>query len=260
MVPSGPSPGPSRRDPLPVMAAAAAGGGRGLWGRLAESRIGRWWRALLQDYAAAVREAAEGARRRPGAAAGSLAGLAGAAACAAAVPSAESFEAATVEAAGTLLLLSPGTRSPAADRHVQRLLRRREAGRLRYRNFFFLAVVYEAPHAADAALYPARCPHLRPRWRELPGRLLDVGFWGRWWVLGARLRDCDVNEEEFGGLPAHLRRLSPHHLRSHHNESQFLEKFRPVTLTEEEIWRAESEAVPPARAEGARLGSDAGDP
>ncbi|NXN73883.1 TIM29 translocase, partial [Himantopus himantopus] len=79
-----------------------------------------------------------------------------------------------------------------------------------------LAVVYEAPHAADAALYPAQCRHLQPRWRELPGRVLDVGFGGRWWVLGARLRDCDINEEEFEGLPARLRRLDPHHLHSHH--------------------------------------------
>ncbi|NXO49023.1 TIM29 translocase, partial [Aramus guarauna] len=78
-----------------------------------------------------------------------------------------------------------------------------------------LAVVYEDPHADAAALYLTRCRHLRPRWRELPGRLLDVGFWGRWWVLGARLRDCDVNEEEFGGLPARLRRVDPRQLRSH---------------------------------------------
>ncbi|NXW39595.1 TIM29 translocase, partial [Phaetusa simplex] len=78
-----------------------------------------------------------------------------------------------------------------------------------------LAVVYETPHPADAALYRARCRYLRPRWRDLPGRLLDVGFGGRWWVLGARLRDCDVNEEEFQGLPERLRRVETHHLRSH---------------------------------------------
>ncbi|XP_055556008.1 LOW QUALITY PROTEIN: mitochondrial import inner membrane translocase subunit Tim29, partial [Falco cherrug] len=140
-------------------------------------------------------------------------------------------------------LLSPGTRSPSADRHVQRLLRRREAGRLRYRHLLFFAIVYDAPHAADAALYAARCRHLQPRWRELPGRILDVGFCGRWWVLAARLRDCDINEEEFGALPARLRRLDPRQLRSHHNESRFLEKFQPVTLSQEEIQRAESDAV-----------------
>ncbi|NXT29418.1 TIM29 translocase, partial [Syrrhaptes paradoxus] len=78
-----------------------------------------------------------------------------------------------------------------------------------------LAVVYDAPHAADAALYPALCRHLQPRWRELPRRLLDVGFWGRWWVLAARLRDCDVNEEEFRALPPTLRRVRSRHLRSH---------------------------------------------
>ncbi|XP_074666717.1 LOW QUALITY PROTEIN: mitochondrial import inner membrane translocase subunit Tim29 [Strix aluco] len=230
------------------MAAAAAGGGRGLWGRLVESRIGRWWRALLQDYAPRCRDTAQGARHRPGAAAAALAGVGERPACVAAVPSAESFEAAAVEAAGTLLLLSPGTRSPAADRHVQRLLRRRDADRLRYRHLLVLAVVYEAPHGAEAALYPARCRHLQPRWRDFPARLLDVGFWGRWWVLGARLRDCDINEEDFGGLPARLRRLDPHQLRSERNESQFLEKFRPVVLTEEEIRRAESEAAAPGRA------------
>ncbi|NXG42788.1 TIM29 translocase, partial [Psilopogon haemacephalus] len=57
--------------------------------------------------------------------------------------------------------------------------------------------------------------YLRPRWRELPSRLLDLGFCGRWWVLGARLRDCDVNEEEFRELPPRLRRLRPEELRSH---------------------------------------------
>ncbi|XP_028942948.1 mitochondrial import inner membrane translocase subunit Tim29, partial [Antrostomus carolinensis] len=113
---------------------------------------------------------------------------------------------------------------------------------LRYRNLLLVAVVYETPHAGDAALYRARCPHIGPRWWDFPGRLLDVGFWGRWWVLETRLRDYDVNEEEFAALPARLRRLDPHQLRSHHNESRFLEKFRPVTLSEEEIRRAESEA------------------
>ncbi|NXO46737.1 TIM29 translocase, partial [Locustella ochotensis] len=59
----------------------------------------------------------------------------------------------------------------------------------------------------------ARCPHLRPPpWRL--GELLDVGFLGRWWLLEEALRDCDINEEEFGHLPEPLRRLDPRDLRS----------------------------------------------
>ncbi|NXW52926.1 TIM29 translocase, partial [Nyctiprogne leucopyga] len=77
------------------------------------------------------------------------------------------------------------------------------------------AVIYETPEGGDTASYRALCPHLRPRWRDWPGLVLDVGFWGRWWVLGRRLRDHDVNEEEFAALPAPLRRLEPRQLRSH---------------------------------------------
>ncbi|XP_035169506.1 mitochondrial import inner membrane translocase subunit Tim29, partial [Oxyura jamaicensis] len=189
-------------------------------------------RALLRDYAEAARDAALGARRRPWRAAGVAAALGGVLACAAAVPAPESFEAALLEASGALLLLSPPTRSPQAERHVGRLLRRRDRGQLRYRGLGVAAVVYEAPYDEAAALYRARCPHLRPPW--LPGRLLDVGFWGRWWVLAARTRDCDVNEEEFGSLPPHLRRMEARQLRSEENERLFLQKFLPVTMPDGE--------------------------
>ncbi|NXL69045.1 TIM29 translocase, partial [Chordeiles acutipennis] len=77
------------------------------------------------------------------------------------------------------------------------------------------AVIYQTPHSADAALYPAQCPQLQPRWRELPARLIDIGFWGRWWVLTARLRHYDINEDDFASLPPQLRRLELQQLRSH---------------------------------------------
>ncbi|XP_067170731.1 mitochondrial import inner membrane translocase subunit Tim29 [Apteryx mantelli] len=222
-------------------AAAAPGGSGGLRRRIAESRAGRWWRGLLQDYAEAAREVARGARRRPGRAAGCLALLAGATACGAAVPGAGSFEAALLEAAGSLLLLSPWIRSGVSEGHVQRLLRLRDRGQLRYRNLVFFALVYEAPFDAEAGLYLAQCRYLQPRWCELPGRILDVGFWGRWWVLHAKMRDCDINEEEFRFLPEHLRAVSFHNLHSEANEKLFEEKYKPVVLTEEQIERAEKE-------------------
>ncbi|NXS06992.1 TIM29 translocase, partial [Neodrepanis coruscans] len=74
-----------------------------------------------------------------------------------------------------------------------------------------VAVAREEPHGRDPALYSALCPHLRPRgwFGEGASLLLDVGVLGRWWVLEWALRDCDVNEEELGGLP-----LDPRELRS----------------------------------------------
>ncbi|XP_066842603.1 mitochondrial import inner membrane translocase subunit Tim29 [Anser cygnoides] len=211
--------------------AEPGGGAGGPWGRLAGTRLGRWCRALLRDYAEAAREAARGARRRPWRAAGAAAALGG--------PGLRGGRAGprllrgglTGGGGGPAAPLPP-TRSPEAERHVRRLLRRRDRGQLRYRGLVLAAVVYEAPYDEAAALYRARCPHLRPPWSRLPGRLLDVGFWGRWWVLEARTRDCDVNEEEFGSLPPHLRRLEARQLRSEENERLFLQKFRPVPLAD----------------------------
>ncbi|NXU46894.1 TIM29 translocase, partial [Drymodes brunneopygia] len=77
-----------------------------------------------------------------------------------------------------------------------------------------VAVAGAEPHGSETALYSALCPHLRPRLWEQPGRLLDVGFLGRWWLLEEALRDSDINEEEFGHLPERLRRLERSELRS----------------------------------------------
>lgn len=188
--------------------------------------IGRWCRALLRDYAEALRETLGWARRRPVSAGAALAALGGAAAAVGSVPDRRSFDAALLDAASALLLLPPQTRNAAAERHVQQLQRRRDRGQLRYRHLALLAVLYEEPYDGAVALYRARCPHVRPR----RPRLWDVGFAGRWWALEALIRDCDVNDEEFAALPAPLRRLRPGELRSDGTERLRERRERPAVL------------------------------
>ncbi|XP_068939156.1 mitochondrial import inner membrane translocase subunit Tim29 [Petaurus breviceps papuanus] len=225
-------------------AVAAAGGGegagpagavakRGVW-----ERLGAWVRGLLHDYAEACADAAAAARERPVRAALYAGLLGGAAACALQTPEEASFEEALLDASGTLLLLAPGTRNPGSEAHVQRLLWLRGRGRLRHRSLGLCSVLYEAPYDPEASLYQARCRHLQPRWADFPGRVLDVGFLGRWWVLSARMRDFDINDDEFRHLPPHLRTLAEHQLRSEANERLFDEKYLPVVLTEDQVDQA----------------------
>ncbi|XP_013360628.1 PREDICTED: uncharacterized protein C19orf52 homolog [Chinchilla lanigera] len=211
----------------------AAAAKPGVW-----ARLGAWTRALLRDYAEACRDAAAAARARPGRAALYAGLLGGAAACCALAPSAAAFEEALLEASGTLLLLAPATRNRDAEAFLQRLLWLRGRGRLRHADLGLCALVYEAPFDAQASLYQARCRHLQPRWLDFPGRVLDVGFAGRWWVLGARMRDCDVNHAEFLRLPPHLRVVRARQLRSEANERLFEEKFRAVVLTDDQVDQA----------------------
>ncbi|XP_036611712.1 mitochondrial import inner membrane translocase subunit Tim29 [Trichosurus vulpecula] len=224
-------------------AAAAAGGkGAGLPGAVAKpgvwERLRDWVFRLLQDYASACSDAAIAARERPLRAALYAGLLGGAAACAHRTPEEASFEEALLDASGTLLLLAPGTRNPGSEAHVQRLLWLRGRGRLRHRNLGVCSLLYEAPCDPEASLYQARCSHLQPRWADFPGRVLDVGFLGRWWVLSARMRDFDINDDEFRHLPPHLRTLGEHQLRSEANERLFDAKYQPVVLTEDQVDQA----------------------
>ncbi|XP_006898844.1 PREDICTED: uncharacterized protein C19orf52 homolog [Elephantulus edwardii] len=218
--------------------------GRGRSGEMAVAkpsvwtRLGTWSRALLRDYAEACGDAAAAARARPVRAAVYAGLLGGAAACCALAPSEAAFEEALLDASGTLLLLAPATRNPRSEEHVQRLLWLRGRGRLRHQNLGLCTLVYEAPYDAQTSLYQARCRYLQPRWTDFPGRLLDVGFAGRWWVLGARMRDFDINDGEFLHLPAHLRVVGSHQLRSEANERLFDEKYKAVVLSDDQVDQA----------------------
>ncbi|XP_072458450.1 mitochondrial import inner membrane translocase subunit Tim29 [Notamacropus eugenii] len=219
-------------------AGAGAGPGGGVAKRRVWERLGSWVRGLLHDYAEACADAAAAARERPVRAALYAGLLGGAAACALRTPEEASFEEALLDASGTLLLLAPATRNPGSEAHVQRLLWLRGRGRLRHVHLGLCSLLYEAPYDPEASLYQARCPHLQPRWADFPGRVLDVGFLGRWWVLSAKMRDCDVNDDEFRHLPPHLRTLSEDQLRSEVNEWLFSQKYLPAVLTEDQVDQA----------------------
>nr|XP_033779874.1 mitochondrial import inner membrane translocase subunit Tim29 [Geotrypetes seraphini] len=218
------------RLPAGLRASSTAAESGGLWARLRSGRLGAWCRSLLSDYAEACKDVATGARERPGRAIFYISLLAGATLCAHSTPGPNSFETCLLEASGTLLLLSPCTRNTASDGHVQHLLRLRDQGRLRHLSLGLLALLYEAPCDVDCALYQAQCRLLQPRWSQFPSRVLDVGFLGCWWLLRTKMRDFDINDEQFQHLPAHLRTLSSRDLHSEHNERLFLEKHRATPL------------------------------
>ncbi|KAG8130109.1 putative C19orf52-like protein [Naja naja] len=200
-----------------------------------------WWKSLLHDYAEACREVAQGIRQRPVKAGLYLSLLAGAVSCSLRNPSEASFDSSLLEASGTLLLLSPWTRSSSSEKHTQRLMVLRNRGQLRVQNLAFFSLLYEAPYDAGADLYQAHCKYLKPRWTDFPSLVLDVGFWGRWWVLHSRMQNSDINNEEFQYLPGHLKTISFNDLHSETNEKLFDEKYKAVILTEEQIQEADRE-------------------
>lgn len=197
--------------------------------------IGVWCRSLFSDYKEACREMVVGAWERPVKASVYLSLVGGAYACFYTKPDRSSFDAALLESSGQLGLLSPWIRSASSDAHVQNVSKLRNEGRLRVVSLGVLSLLYRSDYDPDCTLYEAQCSNLSVRWREIPQRILDVGFVGRWWVLESKMKDYDVNEEEFKRLPEYMQLTSPPSVQEvERNERLHKESWLPLTLEEEE--------------------------
>ncbi|XP_071388735.1 mitochondrial import inner membrane translocase subunit Tim29 [Centroberyx affinis] len=225
----------TRRLFCSAVAETAAPVKTGRWERLKNSRAGVWFRSMCSDYKEACREVAVGAWERPVRASVYAALLGGVWACFETRPDDASFDEALLERSNRLGLLSAWIRSSASDGHVQTLVKLRNEGRLRHLSLGPLSLVYRADHDPEASLYEARCSDLSPPWRELPGRVLDVGFAGRWWVLDSKMKDYDVNEDEFKHLPEHMQAAAaPGAKEVERNESLHKDSWLPLEMKEEE--------------------------
>lgn len=201
--------------------------------------VGVWCRSLASDYREAFREMVLGAWERPVKASVYGALLGGAWVCFRTKPDRSSFEAGLLERSGQLGLLSPWIRNASSDGHVQRLMKLRNEGRLQYLSLGVFTLVYHSDFDPDVMLYEAQCSNLSVPWRELPQRMLDVGFIGRWWILDSKMKDYDVNEEEFKHLPAYMQATVPPSAQQVENNERLHKKSWLAVTTKEEVGKKE---------------------
>lgn len=175
-----------------------------------------------------------GARERPLKASVYLGLLGGMYACSYTNPDDASFESCLLETSNRLALLSPWIRSGTSDGHVQTLVKLRNEGRLRYASLGIASLTYYADYDPESSLYEARCSAISVPWSELPKRVLDMGFAGRWWVLDHKMKDFDINEEEFKHLPpALVATVPPSPQITERNEKLHQESWKAVVMEDE---------------------------
>ncbi|XP_028310266.1 mitochondrial import inner membrane translocase subunit Tim29 [Gouania willdenowi] len=218
-----------------ALSSASVSSPKSRWESVKSSKAGVWLRSLLTDYREACKEIVVGAVARPIKASVYASLLGGALICAYTKPDQSSFRAALLERSNQLSLLSPWIRSSTSDGHVQNLVKLHNQGRLHHLSLGLLSVVYQSDYDADVSVYEAQCSNLSPLWRELPHRVLDVGFVGCWWILESKMKDYDMNEEEFKHLPVHMQLTSPPTVQEvQRNEQLHKESCLVVNVQEEE--------------------------
>ncbi|XP_057673114.1 mitochondrial import inner membrane translocase subunit Tim29 [Corythoichthys intestinalis] len=205
------------------------------WEKVKNSKAVTWSRSLLSDYKEACREMVVGIWERPIKASLYMTILGGALTCFSSKPDYSSFEAALLERANQLGLLSSWIRNATSDSHVQSLLKLRNEGRLLHVNLGLISLIYFTDHSPDTALYEAQCSSVAKLWREFPRCVMDVGFVGRWWILDSKMKNYDINEDEFLHLPVHMKVSSPPTVQVvESNEQLHKESWLPLKLDAEE--------------------------
>lgn len=224
---------------------------------------GVWLTSLFADYKEACRDTIVGVWKRPVRAGVCLSLLGGVWACVHTNPEEGSFETNLIEMANQLGLLSPWIRNGMSDGHVQKLIKLHSQGCLRYVSLGVVSLVYQADYDPESSLYEAHCSALSVPWSELGDRALDMGFAGRWWMLETKMKDYDVNDEEFRHLPPALFATVPPAPRvTERNEQMHKDSWKPIAMQEdkeEERQRAaeqtggEGEGVEGTQSEGLEL-------
>ncbi|KAL1421352.1 hypothetical protein MTO96_023188 [Rhipicephalus appendiculatus] len=161
------------------------------------SRFGTYWKSLLQDYGAALKDILKDSRSRPGKAALMLTGSGAVCVLVATNPGPDSFLDALCSSANDLLLLSDGTRNPESEAYVRRLEACCCHGALRSWDLLLATVVWESDHAEGCDLYAAQCTYLQPRPLAERHRLIDIGLIGMWLNLRRKMKDCDINHAQW---------------------------------------------------------------
>ena len=93
-------------------------------------------------------------------------------------------------------LCSQPVRSKETASYLENIVTKVSVEELEYKNLGLFAVMLERESSPVCQNYHVTCKYVRRRWWQRWTRVVDVGFWGRWWALNRAMVDFDVNEEE----------------------------------------------------------------
>lgn len=110
----------------------------------------------------------------------------------------KSYSAEIVSACNRVGSVVDKCRNPTSKEFVQNIGELHCQGLLRQLDLGFSTLIYKADSNQDIALYRYNCSHLRPSLKEfIHERLVDLGIQGRWLILESKMKNYDINEDEY---------------------------------------------------------------
>lgn len=96
-----------------------------------------------------------------------------------------------------LAMVGDAIRNPSAEQHVTYLSRCENQGLLRRTDLMFFTLMWIADYPKDCNIYAAQCKYLKPSFLTFHNRIIDIGLFGTWLNMFLKMRDFDINPEEW---------------------------------------------------------------
>ncbi|KAK7794345.1 hypothetical protein R5R35_011278 [Gryllus longicercus] len=117
--------------------------------------------------------------------------------CAAVNPDETSFRDQLLLNQQKIMMLADPIRNPLPLGKMKQIEIYYNQGRMRIFSFGIVSFMWVHDHDDRTALFEAKCEYLSPTLMSYPSRVVDIGFWGKWWLLSRYMEDYDINPEEF---------------------------------------------------------------
>ncbi|XP_055950245.1 mitochondrial import inner membrane translocase subunit Tim29-like [Argiope bruennichi] len=164
------------------------------------TRLHRWrefWLALIADYKSVGMDVIQGSKERPKKAVLITSGLGIMFGALITNPDEQSFYDQHIKNSSTLVMVTDPIRNPAAEEHITYLTRCENQGLLRHTNLLFFSLMWVADYDKNCDIYAQQCKYLRPKFLTFYQRIVDVGLFGRWLNLKFKMKDFDINPNEW---------------------------------------------------------------
>ena len=160
----------------------------------------RWfafWKLLLNDYKVAIVETGQSMKDNPKKTFLWFAVIGGSTACCVMNPDETDYRDNLVTRMHEVIFIGKPIRNPACMEYLESIEWFYNCDEIKRINLGVCSVMMHTGKSKSSALYKDTCSYLQPSFTEMFDRILDIGFWNKWWVLEKMMVDCDINPDEW---------------------------------------------------------------
>ncbi|XP_022657893.1 mitochondrial import inner membrane translocase subunit Tim29-like isoform X1 [Varroa jacobsoni] len=158
----------------------------------------KYFEVVATDYKVAVKDGIVDAKAQPKKAAVYMGAALLTTSLIATNPTKLDFIAQTTAWSNEMAIISKSIRNHHSEEHLKSINGLLNQDRLERYNLIFCSLLVRSDYSPECQLYQAQCSFNEPTYFEIISeRLVDIGFFGRWWGINWKMSDYDVNENEF---------------------------------------------------------------